>query len=178
MESLHIATYQVAHLDDASGGTALGTSGGSLLAILHSRLVGVLLDATSGSDDLSRRLAAATSSARATRAAGFALILEDLVKRLTELSRHDEIVRRGQQSWQSLERWRWSRVAFCSCDSCSVIGVDKTESIGKVDDDGENDDRKRHRQIGRRDEGYWLLSLIVQITIASMNGRSGLAGLL
>lgn len=86
-----VATYQVAHLDDASGGAALGTSGGSLLAILDSGLVGVLLDATNGSDDLGCRLAAATSSASATRTAGLALILEDLVKRLTELGGHDDV---------------------------------------------------------------------------------------
>lgn len=85
-----MATYQVAHLDDASGGAALGASGGSLLAILDSGLVGVLLDATSGSDDLGGRLAAAARSASATRTTGLTLILQDLVQGLTKLSGHGE----------------------------------------------------------------------------------------
>lgn len=95
-----MGTHQVAHLDDASGGAALGASGGSLLAILDSGLVGVLLDATSGSDDLSGRLAATTGSASATRTAGLALVLQDLVQGLTKLSRHGEVL--VEDNWQ---RW-------------------------------------------------------------------------
>lgn len=51
---MRVAAYQVAHLDDASGGATLGTPGGGLLAVLCSGFVGVLLDATNGSDDLGR----------------------------------------------------------------------------------------------------------------------------
>lgn len=92
-------------MDDASSGAALGASGGSLLAVLDSGLVGVLLDATSGSDDLGGGLAAATSRASATRAAGLALILQDLVQGLTKLSGHVEGGRR-EVAKMAVVKWR------------------------------------------------------------------------
>lgn len=123
-------TYQVAHLDDASGGAALGASGGSLLAILDSGLVGVLLDTTSGSDDLGGGLAAAARSASATRTAGLALILQDLVQGLTKLSGHGEGGERELAKVVVVEMPAVliSRASY-SCDSYSAERIDEMKSI-------------------------------------------------
>lgn len=107
------AAYQVAHLDDATGGATLGTSGGSLLAVPGDRTVGVLLDATDRRGDLGGGLATATSGTgtAAGSSARLALILQDLVERLTELGRHVEV-----GDWL----WRWKGVGLVSVESCDA----------------------------------------------------------
>lgn len=92
--------YQIAHLDDASGRTALGSPRGALLAIFGDRTVGVgvLLNATSGSDDLGGGLAATARRATGARGARLTVILQDLVEGLTKLGRHGSVVV-GREKW-------------------------------------------------------------------------------
>lgn len=89
-------SHHITQLEDNTAATRLGRSG-CLLGGLAGRL-GVLLNTTGGGGSLGSGLT--TTAGRATATSG-ALVLEDLVERLAELSRHDEV---GEE-WRRMDLW-------------------------------------------------------------------------